>query len=53
MHMTACDVLRCAEQLNYTYEGEPPQVKEYCLKFIISMVVADRAGPDPMARASG
>jgi tyrosinase len=32
--MTACDILRCAEQLNYTYEGEPPQVKEYCLKFI-------------------
>jgi hypothetical protein len=34
VHMTCCDVLRCAEQLNYTYEGEPPQVKEYCLKLI-------------------
>ncbi len=34
VHMTCCDVLRCAEQLNYTYEGEPPQVKEYCLKII-------------------
>lgn len=28
--MTACDVLRCAQQLNYTYEGEPPEVNEYC-----------------------
>lgn len=34
VHMTACDILRCAEQLNYTYEGEPAQVKEYCLKLI-------------------
>jgi tyrosinase len=32
--MNCCDVLRCAEQLNYTYEKEPPEVKEYCLKFI-------------------
>ena len=31
VHMTACDILRCAEQLNYTYEGEPAEVKEYCL----------------------
>jgi tyrosinase len=29
--MTACDVLRAAQQLNYKYEGEPPQVNEYCL----------------------
>jgi hypothetical protein len=34
VHMKACDILRCAEQLNYTYEGEPPQVKEYCLRII-------------------
>ncbi|HMC30275.1 MAG TPA: tyrosinase family protein [Candidatus Angelobacter sp.] len=34
VHMTCCDVLRCAEQLNYTYEGEPPEVKEYCLRII-------------------
>lgn len=34
VHMNCCDVLRCAEQLNYTYEGEPTQVKEYCLKII-------------------
>jgi tyrosinase-like protein/polyphenol oxidase-like protein len=32
--MTACDVLRAAQQLNYVYEGEPPQVNEYCLRFI-------------------
>ena len=34
VHMTACDILRCAEQLNYTYEGEPPEVKERCLRLI-------------------
>jgi len=50
--MTCCDVLRCAEQLNYTYEGEPPQVKEYCLKLIpfpwwilIAQVLIPWAGP--------
>lgn len=32
VHMTGCDVMRCAEQLNYTYEGEPPQVNQYCPK---------------------
>jgi hypothetical protein len=30
--MTGCDVLRAAEQLNYVYEGEPPQVNEFCLR---------------------
>jgi hypothetical protein len=30
--MTGCEVLRAAEQLNYTYEGEPTQIREYCLK---------------------
>ena len=28
--MTGCDVLRAQDQLNYTYAGEPPQVKQYC-----------------------
>jgi hypothetical protein len=28
--MTPCDVLNAASQLNYTYEGEPPQVKQTC-----------------------
>lgn len=32
--MTGCDVLRCAEQLNYTYENEGTQVKPYCLKIL-------------------
>jgi tyrosinase len=34
VHMTPCEVLRCAEQLNYTYEGEPPEVNAYCLRNI-------------------
>lgn len=32
--MTGCDVLRAAQQLSYTYEGEPTQVKQYCLRII-------------------
>jgi tyrosinase len=35
--MTGCDVLRAAQQLDYTYEGEPAQVIQDCgvsLKFI-------------------
>jgi Common central domain of tyrosinase/Polyphenol oxidase middle domain len=28
--MTGCDILRAQEQLNYTYAGEPPQIKQYC-----------------------
>lgn len=31
--MDACQILRAAQQLNYVYEGEPPQVNEYCLRF--------------------
>jgi len=30
--MTGCDVLRCAQQLNYTYQGEGTQVNQFCLK---------------------
>jgi tyrosinase len=52
VHMTACDILRCAEQLNYTYEGEPTQVKEYCLKlipfpiyYLIAQVLIQWPGP--------
>ncbi len=30
VQMTACQILRAAQQLNYVYEGEPPQVNEYC-----------------------
>ena len=29
--MSGCDVLRAARQLSYSYEGEPPQVNQYCL----------------------
>jgi hypothetical protein len=32
--LKGCDVLRAAAQLNYTYEGEPPQVNEFCLRII-------------------
>jgi tyrosinase len=28
--MSGCDVLRAAQQLSYAYEGEPPQVSQYC-----------------------
>ena len=28
--MTSCDVLRAAMQLNYTYQGEPAQVNQFC-----------------------
>ncbi len=28
--MKGCDVLRAAQQLSYAYEGEPPQVNQYC-----------------------
>lgn len=28
--MTACDILRAAQQLSYVYEVEPPQVNEFC-----------------------
>lgn len=28
--MSACEVLRAAEELHYVYEGEPPQVLEFC-----------------------
>jgi tyrosinase len=29
--MNDCDVLRAAQQLNYTYQNEPAQVNEYCV----------------------
>jgi tyrosinase len=30
VQMKGCDVLRAALQLSYAYEGEPPQVNQYC-----------------------
>jgi hypothetical protein len=32
VELTGCDILRAKEQLAYSYQGEPAQVKEYCLK---------------------
>ena len=29
--LSACQILRAADQLSYEYEGEPAQVKQYCL----------------------
>ena len=28
--LSGCDVVRAARQLSYSYEGEPPQVQQYC-----------------------
>ena len=30
VQMSACQILRAAEQLNYVYECEPPQVRPFC-----------------------
>ncbi|MET1110630.1 MAG: tyrosinase family protein [Allosphingosinicella sp.] len=30
VQMKGCDVVRAALQLSYSYEGEPPQVNQYC-----------------------
>jgi hypothetical protein len=44
--MTPCDILNAASQLNYEYEGEPPQVTQTCgttpiwiFRYIILLVV--------------
>src|SRR5574340_9656 len=39
VQMTGCAVLRAAEQLRYVYEGEPPQVKLYCLPKVVRQLV--------------
>jgi tyrosinase len=36
--MTGCQVMRAAQQLNYTYQGEPAQVNQFC-KLIIPRFV--------------
>ncbi len=37
--MKGCDVLRAALQLSYSYEGEPPQVNQYCpLRFVAQIL---------------
>lgn len=54
--MKGCDVLRAAKQLSYTYEGEPPQVEQYCplkWKFVKDLVaVSIWRGPFPTLRES-
>lgn len=37
--MTSCQVVRAAEQLNYVYEGEPEQVRQYCERFRFPWVI--------------
>jgi tyrosinase len=45
VHLTGCEVLRAAEELDYRYENEPAQVNEYCLatvkppKYVLTKVV--------------
>ena len=34
LEMTGCEILRAAQQLHYVYEGEPPQVNDYCLPLL-------------------
>jgi len=34
LEMTGCQILRAAQQLHYVYEGEPPQVNDFCLPII-------------------
>ena len=34
VEMNGCEILRAAQQLHYVYEGEPPQVNDYCLPII-------------------
>ena len=34
LEMTGCEILRAAQQLHYVYEGEPPQVNDFCFPII-------------------
>lgn len=38
VRMNGCDVLRAALQLSYAYEGEPPQVNQYCPRLPLQAV---------------
>jgi hypothetical protein len=42
LQMSACQILRAAQQLDYVYEGEPPQVNEYCLPIIRPPIIFER-----------
>jgi hypothetical protein len=50
--MTTCDILRAAQQLNYTYESEPAQVNNYCVPrlkipiyYLIPIILIHWPGP--------
>jgi hypothetical protein len=43
--MTGCDILRAEEQLNYTYENEGTQVKEYCLRPLPRWIYETKSWP--------
>jgi tyrosinase len=55
--MSGCQILRAAEQLNYTYEGEPTQVKSFCLPifkrvfFVQKEVLFRLPDPPPVLRS--
>lgn len=36
--MSGCQVIRAANQLSYTYEGEPPQFSQYCLRIPFDII---------------
>ncbi|HJQ34353.1 MAG TPA: tyrosinase family protein [Pyrinomonadaceae bacterium] len=40
--MKACDVLRASAQLGYTYEGEPSQVFQSCIRFVRLNIVLQK-----------
>lgn len=49
VQMKGCDVLRAAKQLSYAYEGEPPQVEQYCPRIwnrdLVNVAVLAQARP--------
>lgn len=49
--MTPCDILRALQQLNYSYQGEPAQVNQFCgntpLRRCTSTVVIPQCIPNP------
>src|SRR5262249_12984364 len=50
VEMTACDVLRAAQQLSYVYESEPPQVNQFCSRKIIPWVIPELIGAIKLKR---
>ena len=50
VEMTACDVLRTAQQLSYVYESEPAEVNQFCLKRIVPWVIPELIGTIKLPR---